>query len=87
MFITMGIASIIILGVLYILNIVIAPIHYETTYINNLTTIFSNASVASPFPANSFGYTVSSYAASYAIWVVVIILAGVAIYLAYSIKR
>ncbi len=61
-------------------------VHHTSQYIDNLTSTFTNATVVNPMPSN-FGYTVSSFASNYAIWAIVVLFAGIAIIVAYSIKR
>lgn len=66
---------------------VISSIHYATVKVNNMTTMFTDANVSNPYPANTFGYNISSTLATYVDIIIIVILGIVAIYMAYSGKR
>lgn len=86
-FIAFVLMLITILFILVMFNLAFSNINGATQLINNLTSDFPNASVSTTFPANSFAYTISSYASTYGVWVVITILLGIIVYVGYSKMR
>mgnify|MGYP001770863920 CR=1 FL=1 len=68
------------------MNGVCATLYGVSGYISNLTSQVPNATYSTTLPTN-FGYAISSYAASYALWAVIIAIIGLAMYVAYSFRR
>ena len=85
-FIALAMLTAVLLFVLAAMNGVFAALYGVANYITNLTTDVPNATYSTTLPAN-FGYAISSYAASYALWAAIIALVGLAMYVAYSFRR
>jgi len=90
--ITLGMIAFTILVIAFIFIISLIGLFLYTMYgttvmVNNMTTKFPNASLVSPLPATAVGPTVSNYASSWALIIVAVVFAGLAVYVAYSWRR